>query len=167
MPKPTEHAPLICTILSIVAVLGIIASLIWKTPIPGIVLLIPTVAYEIYRTEGASTKIASVIIGLVLILELVLVITKVDIDLSKLLGEDTKYIAGYEVPLGLLTIVGPTAMAVLSVVLFVRTYGVFTKWLAVVIFITSLAIVYTINPPMFGELLKFALKEAMDRLGNL
>ena len=94
MAKPTEHAPLICTILSIVALLGIIASLIWKTPLPAIILLLPTVVYEIYRTEGASTKISSVLIGLILILEIVLIVAKIDIDISKILGEDTKYIAG-------------------------------------------------------------------------
>jgi hypothetical protein len=167
MAKPTEYAPLICVITSILAVIGIIASLIWSTPLPAIILLFPTVAYEIYRTEGASTKISSVIICLVLFLELILIITKVDLDLGKLIGEDTKYIAGYEVPLGLLSIVGPTVIAVLSVILFVRTYGIFTKWLAVVIFITSLIISYTINPPMLGELSKFVVREALDRISYL
>jgi hypothetical protein len=102
--------------LSIVAIIGIVASLLLKTPIPAIVLLLSTVFYEIYCTEGASTKISSVIFCIILFLELVLIIGKIDLDLSKLLGEDTKYIVGYEVPLGLLTIVGPTAIAVLAVI---------------------------------------------------
>lgn len=167
MAKPTEHALLICVITSIFAVIGIIASLLWSTPLPAIILLFPTVIYEIYRTEGASTKISSVVIGLVLFLELILIVTKVDLDLGKLIGEDTKYIAGYEVPLGLLSIVGPTVIAVLSVVLFVRTYGIYTRWLAVAIFLTSLVIIYTINPPMLGDLFKFVVKEGLDRVSYL
>ena len=55
-------------------------------------------------------------------------------------------------------------MAILSVILFVRTRGVFTKWLAVVIFITSFAIVYSIDPTVFSNLLKYAVDEGLRRI---
>ena len=42
----------------------------------------------------------------------------------------------------------------LSVILFVRTRGRYTKWLAIIIFITSFAVIYTINPESFKCLRK-------------
>ena len=163
MAKPTTYAPLICTITMILAIIGIVVSLIIKSPIPAILLLIPTVGYEIYRTEGDSTKIASIAVGVILALELFLIIFHIDFDLASYLGEETRYIAGYEVPLGSLTIVGPAVIAVLAVVLFLRTYGVFTKWLSVTIFVTAFVIIYTISPTTFQELLKYGVKEAINQ----
>jgi len=163
MAKPTKHAPLICTITMIIAILGIIISLIAETPLPAIIFLFPTVIYEIYRTEGASTKLASVAIAVILVLELILIIFNINFDLASYLGAETQYIAGYEVPLGSLTMVGPAVIAVLAVVLFVQTYGVFTKWLAVTIFVTSFVIIYTISPATFQDLLQYGVKEAIDR----
>lgn len=45
-----------------------------------------------------------------------------------------------------------------------RTGGKSTKWLAVTIFITSFAIVYTIDPDIFSELFKYALNEGLNRM---
>jgi hypothetical protein len=163
MAKPTKYAGIICTVTMIIAIIGIIASLIMKNPIPAILLLLPTVAYEIYRTEGVSTKIASVAVGVILVLEIILIIFNVNFDLASYLGAETQYLAGYEVPLGSLTIVGPAVIAVLAIVLFVQTYGVFTKWLAVTIFVTAFVIIYTISPTTFQDLLQYGVKEAIDR----
>ena len=55
-------------------------------------------------------------------------------------------------------------MAVLSIILFIRTYGAYTKWLAVIIFVTSFAIIYTIDPLIFKELLKYAVQQGVDSL---
>ena len=74
MAKPTKYAPMICIILSILAVVGIILSLLLTSPLPAVFLLLPTVIYEVYRTEGASTKASSIIILIVLLFELVLII---------------------------------------------------------------------------------------------
>jgi len=141
MAKPTKHASLICTILTIIAVIGIIISLILHSPIPILILLIPTAIYEIYRTEGESTKISSIILGIIIILELILIIFKIDVNIGNFLGEDTRYIAGYEIKLGLLSIIGPSIMAILTIILFVRTRGVYTRWLAAIIFFSSFVIV--------------------------
>ncbi len=164
MAKPTKHAPLICIIMSILAVIGIILSLLLSSPLPAIFLLLPTVVYEVYRTEGASTKSSSIIILVVLILEIVLIIFNIDIDLAGFLGEDTKYIAGYEINLGVLTLVGPTLIAILSIVLFIRTRGVFTRWLAAIVFITAFFIIYELDPESVKELLRFGVDKALDRL---
>jgi hypothetical protein len=167
MAKPTKYATPICFGLSIIAGIGILASLIYASPVIAIVALIPTVIYEIYRTEGKSTKTSSIIIGLVLLLELVLIIFNIDVDLAEFLGQESRYIGGYEVPMGTLTVVGPAVMAILSVILFVRTRGKYTKWLAVIIFVTSFAIIYGLDPETFGELFKYGIQEVLDRVVHI
>lgn len=167
MAKPTKYAPVICTSLSILAVIGIILSLVLYSPLPITILLLPVVAYEIYRTEGASTKTSSIIIGVILVLELILIIFNIDFDLAKILDQETKYIAGYELPLGSLTIIGPSIIAILSIILFIRTYGVYTKWLAVIIFISCFIIIYTLNPDALRELFKMGINELLDRFSYM
>jgi hypothetical protein len=68
------------------------------------------------------------------------------------------------VPLGDLRIVGPTVVAVLAVILFTRTRGVYTRWLAGIIFVTCFAIVYLLEPEMFQVLLQEAIRLVMRRL---
>ena len=80
------------------------------------------------------------------------------------MGTDQQYIGGYLVPLGDIKVVGPTIMAALSVILFLRTWGVYTRWLAVVIFVTALAIVHAIDPVIFRDLLKLAVGEGLERI---
>ena len=59
MAKPTKHATLICTIMTIVALIGILLGILFSKPIIIVACLIPTVIYEAYRTEGESTRWAS------------------------------------------------------------------------------------------------------------
>jgi hypothetical protein len=165
MAKPTKYATPICLVLSILAVMGIILGLVFASPFLIILFLLPTAAYEVYRTEGASTKASSIFLLVLLILEMILIVFRINFNLIEYLGDSEKYIGGYLVPLGDIKIVGPTIMAVLSVVLFVRTYGKYTKWLAVIIFITSFAIIYTIDPQAFQDLLKFGVEEGLNRVG--
>lgn len=164
MAKPTKYAPHICTVATVLALIGIVVGLSTGNTLWIVFLLLPTAIYEAYRTEGKSTKASSLLLVVVLILEIILIIFNVDFNLAEYLGTSERYIGGYLVPLGELTIVGPTVMAILSVILFVRTRGVFTKWLAVVIFITSFAIVYSIDPTVFSNLLKYAVDEGLRRI---
>ena len=83
---------------------------------------------------------------------MILILFNVNFNLAEFLGDSEKYIGGYLVPLGDIKIVGPTLMAVLSVILFVRTRGIYTRWLAATIFVTSFAIVFAIDPDIFGDL---------------
>ena len=163
MPKPTEHAPLICTICTIIALIGIVLGLIFHNPLLTIFFLLPTIGYEIYRTEGASTKFSSIAIAVVLIAELLLIIFHVNYDLIKFFGAEQEYVAGYYVPLGDIKIVGPFLLAILSIILFIRTYGVYTKWLAVVIFVSAFAIVYALDPSIFSQMIRFAAREILNR----
>lgn len=164
MAKPTKKAPLICTIVMIAALIGIILGLIFKSPIVIILFLLPTVGYEVYRTEGKSTKTSSIILLVVLIAELLLIIFNINFNIAEYLGTTEKYVGGYLVPLGDIKIVGPTIITVLSVVLFVRTYGVYTRWLAAIIFVTSFAIIYSIDPQAFSDLLKYATEQGLQEI---
>ncbi|MDP3011786.1 MAG: hypothetical protein Q8N27_03635 [Candidatus Hydromicrobium sp.] len=162
MAKPTKYATLICTIVSILALIGIVIGIWLSKPLIIVIFLIPAAAYEVYRTEGPSTVWASWILLIVLILEIVLIVANINFDLASFFGESEKVVAGYTVPLGDIKIAGPIVMAILSIILFVRTRGRYTKWLAVVIFITCFAIVYAINPEIFKNLLGLAVDKGIE-----
>jgi len=164
MAKPTKNAAIICTIVSIIALIGIIIGLSKGIPLIIVFLLLPATIYEVYRTEGQSTKSSSIILLVVLIAEIILVLFNINFNLADFLGTTEKYIGGYLVPLGEIEIVAPTLMAVLSIILFVRTRGVYTRWLGVTIFLTSLAIIYSINPAIINDLIKVAFQEGLRQI---
>jgi len=164
MAKPAKYATLICTIVSVLALVGIIIGILMSKPLLIVIFLIPAAAYEVYRTEGPSTVWASWILLIVLILEIVLIVANINFDLASFFGESEKVVAGYTVPLGDIKIVGPIVIAILSIILFVRTRGRYTKWLAAVIFITCFAIVYAINPEIFKNLLGLAVDRGIESI---
>jgi hypothetical protein len=159
--KPTKYAPHLCATFMLIALVGIIIGLIFNLPIVTTILLLPTALYEVYRTTGKSTKTASIILVIVLIAQIVLVLFNIQFNIAEFLGAERKLIGGYWVPLGELQIVGPTIIAVLAVILFTRTRGVYTKWLAAVIFITTLALLYLIDPIVFQDLLRYGLQRGI------
>jgi hypothetical protein len=159
MAKPFKYATPICLALSALALVGVILGVLLWNPLPLLILLLPTVAYEVYRTQGESTRWASWLLLVVVIVEIVLVVADVEFDLGAYLGEETHYVAGYEVPLGDVKVVGPAALAVLAVILLLRTRGIYTKWLAVVIFLCAFAAVYALDPSYFGRLLRIGVDE--------
>jgi hypothetical protein len=165
MVRPTKYATLICFILTLLAALGIWIGIgappfgISRNAIWPMLALLPAVGYEAYRTEGVSTRWASWGLVLVFIAVLVLLIFKIDIDLVQALGTTERTVGGYTVPLGDIKVVGSALMIVLSVILFLRTRGVYTRWLAGIIAITSLAIVYILSPDIFPELLREGIEQ--------
>jgi len=163
MAKPTRYAPHLCTLFMVIAIIGIILGFIFKQPLIPIILLIPTAIYEAYRTEGKSTKTASIVLVVVLFAEIILVLFNIQFNLAEFFGSDRQLVGGYWVPLGDLRIVGPTVMAVLSVILYTRTRGIYTKWLAAIIFVTSFAIIYLIDPIVFQDLFNYGLQEGLRR----
>lgn len=81
------------------------------------------------------------------VLEIILIIFKINFNLINFFGKSEKYIAGYHVSLGDIKILGPVLMAILSLILFFRTYGLYTKWLAVIIFYFSFCVsLYSESP---------------------
>lgn len=164
MAKPTKYAPHLCTLFMVIAILGIILGFVFKQPLIPIILLLPTAICEAYRTEVKSTKRASYILVAVLIAEILLVLFDVEIFVAEFLGSEGEYIGGFWVPLGDLRIVGQTIITVLAVILYTRTRGIYTRWLAAIIFFTSFAIVYLIDPAVFQNLLQFGVQEGLQRL---
>jgi hypothetical protein len=154
MPKDHKHAATICIALSILAVIGIAAGVLTKYALVTIICLLPAVAYEVYRTEGVTTKLASLCILGILIAEIFFVATGKSFDVTKFIGGAAQQLGRYNLPLGDIKVVGPIVTAVLSFILFRRTYGVYTRWLAVVILVTSIAIIYVINPEIIQQLIE-------------
>jgi len=155
MAKPTKNATPICLLVTIIALIGIIISFAEKNALWIFLMMLPAVIYEAYRTKkGASTKISSISLLIILILEIVFIIFNINYDLAKFFEADQKYIAGYYLPLGDIKIVGPILITILATILFFRTYGIYTKWLAVTIGISALAATYIIDPLFFSSILK-------------
>jgi hypothetical protein len=88
----------------------------------------------------------------------------VDFNLAEFLGADQQLVGGFWLPLGELTTVGPMLMAVLAIILFTRTWGVYTRWLAAVIFFTSFAIIYALDPTAFQDMLALAVQQGVRRI---
>ncbi len=154
MPKPTTYATPICLVLTVIAVAGIIIGFMTKNPLYCVLFLLPTVGYEAYRTEGPSTKWTSWLLLIVLILEVIFIIFKINYSLTTFFGRESTYVGVSYVPLGDIKIFGPTIMAILAVILFIRTAGIYTKWLAAIIFLSAFATVYIMNSEIFRELLR-------------
>ncbi len=164
MAKSYEHAPKICIGLSILALLGIIIGLATTNTIPTIIFLLPTVIYEVYRTEGKNTKKSSWLMLILLISELLLVIFNIELNLAEFLDLDSASIHGYEIPFGDIKVISPSIIAILSIVLITQTRGRFTKWLAAIIFITSFVIIHIIDPTLFTTLLKLAINQGLEKI---
>jgi hypothetical protein len=164
MAKAYKHATSICFVLTLLAALGIIIGILTWQPLVTIGLLLPAVIYEVYRTEGESTKWASRLLLVVVIAEIILIAANIGFDVSAFLSKSEEWVAGYRIPLGDIKVVGPALMVVLSIILFVRTRGRYTKWLAVIIFITAFAIVYTLDPTIFNRLIRIGVEEGLNQI---
>lgn len=164
MAKPTKYAGIICAVLSAVALIGIIVGLLVKSPIVVLIGMAPSVAYEVYRTEGETTRWASWALAGVLLFEFVLIAFGISIDIGAFLGQSSQTVAGYSVPLGDLRIVGPAVIAICALILMTRTRGVYTKWLAFNIIVTALALTYVLDPGVFTDLLRQGAREGLERL---
>lgn len=153
-----------CVVFSIIAAIGSVLGLITKDSLWILFFLLPTVIYEAIRTqEGASTKFSSILLLVILVLEIILVVFDVNFDLVNFFGVEEKYIAGYYLPLGDIKVFGPLLLATLSTILIFRTRGRYTKWLSIIISITSLIAIYLINPHFFQQALKLIADSIFDR----
>lgn len=164
MAKPTKYAALICVILTILAIIGVVMGFNKNNPLMILLFLLPAVIYEVYRTEGESTKWSSWVLLIIFGLEILLIAFKIDFDLASFLGKTQTMVVGYNVPLGDVKIVGPTIIAILSAVLFTKTRGAYTKWLAVIIFLGSFALIYLLNPTIFQTFLKFGIEKGLEQI---
>jgi len=164
MAKPYQNATQISIILTVIAMVGVALGLLLDQSLIILFLLLPTIGYEVYRTEGDSTRFSSLALLGVSIAEILMIIFNVKFDLIKFFGVEEKYVAGYSIPLGDIKVVGPAVIAILSVILFTRTYGKYTKWLSAVIFIAAFAVIYTLDHTLFKQLSKLMIDEGINRI---
>jgi len=95
-----------------------------------------------------------------------MIIFKINFDLASFSFQNYAYVGGYFVPLGDVKIIAPGVMAVLSLILFFRTIGKYTKWLSVLIFVSSFVIVYTLDPNIFKSFLSSSIIQGLFNFGS-
>lgn len=156
MARPTTYATPICIAVTVLAAIGIAVGIATGEPLYPIGFMVPAVAYEVYRTEGRSTTWASWTLAVLIVALFVVNLFDVDFDLRQILGTDITYLGGRSIPLGDIKVVFPTAMAALAAVLWARTRGVYTMWLAAVILVTSGAVVFITAPEAVGDVIDMA-----------
>lgn len=154
MAKSTKYATPICIGLTLLAAIGILLGLKTGRALITMFTLLPAIGYEAYRTEGVSTRWASWGLVVLFVALLIFFIFNINFDLARFFGEATRNLRGYEVPLGDIKVVGSALMIILSIILFTRTRGIYTRWLSVIIIVTSAAIVYIIAPDFFQDLIR-------------
>lgn len=164
MAKPTTFAVPICIGLTVLALIGAAISIWRQSPLTMMFFVLPAVAYEVYRTEGKSTKAAAWGLLAVYLVEIVCLIFGISFNIASWLELEETTISGMLVPLGEITVVMPIIIAALSVTLFVKTWGVYTKWLAVIIFLSTFVVIYLVDPSIFQSLLQSGAKQAINRL---
>ncbi len=164
MAKPYKNAQQICIILSIIAGLGLLIGLAQSSALIAILALLPSTIYEVYRTEGKSTILASWGMLGTLVGELFLIIFNINVNIADFLQQSEGYVGGYFIPFGSLKVLAPTLLAIFSIILISRTRGKFTKWLAVINLVGAFGIVYIIDPNIFSELIRIAIQEGMRQI---
>ncbi|MCX8125104.1 MAG: hypothetical protein N3F66_13215 [Spirochaetes bacterium] len=122
MAKEYQHAPIICGIITVIAIVGSIIGIWQSIPLVIAIGIIPAIIYEVYRTEGVFTKIASWLALIVTMVALYVIHKNVIIDIvpfiKKFISISVKTI---RMPAGL---VAPVVLVIIAVYLFRRTAGI-------------------------------------------
>jgi hypothetical protein len=154
-PEGNAKIPaIICTVITILVIISLVVSFLTKNPYYIIVGMFLAGAYELWRTEGYYTKMESLGILVLLILEILALMGIIKIDLAKELGTNQVYLSYRQFPLGDIRIILPIGMALVSLGLLWRTYGAYTKWLSILLVISSLVLLYLVNKAGLGQILQ-------------
>ena len=145
MAKSTEHAGTICLVLTLVAAAGALFGFLFKLPLLAVIGVLPAAGYELYRTEGPSTRLASLLAVAAVVALIFVFVTGFQYDVEGLLRSlpfrITVPAVLFSLPVALSVVLG-----ILAAVLFLRTRGKYTRWLAVVIFASALIEIYLLIP---------------------
>ncbi len=156
MAKSTKYAVLICSILTLAAAAASLLGIQKNLPLAVVIGMLPVALYEAYRTGGITTKISSFLICLILIAEIVIIAKGMKLESIEALISLKKSFPFLE-----LSMIAPVITALLSFTLFRKTYGIYTRWLAIVILGTSLALLYSVNPSLMDRVKKSEIKEVI------
>ncbi len=159
MAQSTKHAFLICLALTIIAAAGGAAAVYWKKPLAVIICALPAAAYEVYRTEGLMTKLAALGIFAVFIAEILFIAFGFKLDVGKYIARYISFLPTVDAKL-----LGPVVIAILAIMLVRRTAGIYTIWLAVVLFVSAAALLYSLDPALFKSMVQPAVKEGIRRV---
>ena len=189
MAKSHKYAVPIIFGLMIVAVGGVILGVfVNKSALLIACTLLPVAIYEVYRTEGVSTKVISSVILVLVVTEIILLIGNTSVNLAGYVAKGKqmfyknqdilhklKNISRGDISMAMLSdvlskikipwkafiqlkLVIPVVQAIASVFLFRKTFGPYTRWLAAIILISSFAIVYVLLPNLLGDIIKDVLR---------
>ncbi|GEM_PF-6445831 len=131
-----------CLFLTIFFIISCFLSFVTKNSIYLMIGLLPVSLYEIYRTYGIFTKLASILLLFILILEIYIISANVNIDLLKLFFKKEIFLAGINIKFGELRYIFSEIIILLALILLVRTIGIYTKWLSIILIIGCLMIIY-------------------------
>jgi len=163
MAKPYQNATTICVIFSVIALIGIIWGIKAENALIPMLALLPTIGYEVYRTEGKSTKMASWGLLIVFLVEVFLIITKSQLNWWDYIGGESGALGEYLLPFESVTVIAPVIMGILASALFKNTRGIYTKWLSVIIIITAFATIYIIEPTLIKSFVDSEVREEIQQ----
>ena len=152
-----KTATTVCYVLTGIAIITLIVGIWLKNPYWVIAGIVPSALYEAWRTEGYYTKIASVVIAGLSVLEIFAILGTIKFNLAELAGQNYAYVAGENIPLGDIRFVFPIIAVILSIALVRRTYGKYTKWLSILLVASSIALLFIVNKNALTEILRLQL----------
>ncbi len=154
-PKESPKTPkIISGVLTIVTLATILLGFYLKNPFIIILGIFPVAIYEAWRTEGYYTKSGSIIILILVILEILAIKGLIKFNLADFMGRDQAFFGGYWLPLGNITFIFPVIAVIVSLLLLFRTYGFYTKWLSVLLLVSSVCLLYMVNKETLFELIR-------------
>jgi hypothetical protein len=148
----------VCIFCTLFALAFIFLSFGLNKPYLILIGYFPAVIYAAIRTAGPYTKLASVGIAILTVLEWLAIAGIIHFNLATFLDQETAYIKGYWIPLGDIAFVFPLIVIVLSILLFVRTAGRYTKWLSIIILVSSAALLLQVDKGALIEAIRTYLR---------
>jgi len=148
----------VCIFCAIFALSFIFLSFGFNNPYLILIGYFPAAVYEAWRTAGPYTKMASGGLVLLTILEALALAGIIRFNLATFLDQETAYVKGYWLPLGDVVVVFPLLTIVLAILLFQRTAGRYTKWLSIIILVSSAALLLQVDKGALMETIKTYLR---------
>lgn len=159
MAKPFKNALPVCLILTLIALIGCLLAFFFKLPLLSALFILPAAVYEVYRAEGILTKAASGIYTVIMLVLSVMIIFSLDLKLDGLLQLANLSAGKLLAPFAALSTVLVLAAAALGVFIFLKTGGVFTRWLGIDLALAGLFQFFIMRRELFIEIIRNIGKE--------
>lgn len=150
--------------LAALAVVGTVIGVLLKMPLLITILLMPILAFEIYKPQGKDTGFSCWALLILLILEAISIIFNIRINIAGTLGITKKQTANAINAFGRIDIYILLGITYYSFKLFFKAAGLYLKLLAVIVFAGSLACVYTVDPKLYQKLAYLFSDQVLGRI---